>query len=344
MKTSTILTLAVSILFAVIAVFGVRSYLANQASMLAAQQQAEEKAPENTIVVAAQPMRFGKIVEPGSLRVIPWPAAKLPDGAFRTIDEVMFEDGSPRYVMSAIETDEPLLASKLTGPGQRATLSAALTEGMKAVSIRVNDVLGVAGFVLPGDRVDILLTRTRDDAPFTDVLLQGVRVLAIDQIADDRADKPSVVRTVTFEVSTREAQKLTLAANVGTLSLALRNIASAEVEDISPIDISDLGGGPTSAALLKEQELAAREARIAELEAAVRQVGEDVDAKVAAQLAALKKEFDSRPQPQPIIVQAPAPAPAPEVVRAPPPPAFVGIGVFRNTERVEYKVKSSVKY
>ena len=85
---------------------------------------------------------------------------------------------------------------------------------MKAVSIRVNDVLGVAGFVLPGDRVDIMLTRSdKAVGTYTDVLLQGVKVLAIDQTADDRADKPSVARTVTFEVSTQEAQKLTLAAN-----------------------------------------------------------------------------------------------------------------------------------
>ena len=69
--------------------------------------------------------------------------------------------------MSAMEKDEPVLASKITGPGQRATLSAALTEGMKAVSIRVNDVLGVAGFVLPGDRVDILLTRVARNARTT---------------------------------------------------------------------------------------------------------------------------------------------------------------------------------
>ncbi|MGO7388837.1 Flp pilus assembly protein CpaB, partial [Rhizobium ruizarguesonis] len=92
--------------------------------------------------------------------------------------------------------------------------------------------LGVAGFVRPSDRVDVLLTRVvrepaGNDQTFVDVLLQGVKVLAVDQTADERKDEPSVVKTVTFEVTTDEAQRLTLGSSIGTLSLALRNIASA---------------------------------------------------------------------------------------------------------------------
>jgi pilus assembly protein CpaB len=94
---------------------------------------------------------------------------------------------------------------------------------MKAVTIRVNDVEGVAGFVLPGDRVDVMLTRQQDKAvAAADVVLQNVRVLAIDQLADERTEKPSVVKAVTLEVEVTAAQKLALAATVGTLSLALR--------------------------------------------------------------------------------------------------------------------------
>ena len=156
------------------------------------------------------------------------------------MDEIL--DGKTRRVaLSGIEENEPILKTKLTGPGQRASLAAIIQDGMKAVTVRVNDVAGVAGFVLPGERVDILLTRSleREDA-YADVLLQNVKVLAIDQSADDRSDKPSIVKAVTLEVNTGQAQKLTLAGTVGTLSLALRAAGAAEVEPTRRVAIDDL--------------------------------------------------------------------------------------------------------
>ena len=136
-------------------------------------------------------------------------------------------------MLTAIEANEPILSSKITGPGQRATLSAMIADGMRAVTIRVNDVEGVAGFVLPGDRVDVALTRQGDKSASTstDVVLQNVKVLAIDQIADERADKPSIARAVTLEVDTNSAQKLALASPVGTLSLMLRKAGEATSEN-----------------------------------------------------------------------------------------------------------------
>src|SRR5262249_39571753 len=141
----------------------------------------------NTIVVAATPMRFGNLLQSSNLKEIPWPVGSLPEGAFAKSEDLL--KGGDRYVLTAIEANEPVLGWKITGSGQRATLSASLDVGMKAVTIRVNDVLGVAGFVLPGDRVDVLLTRNRSDdasdpGSYVDVLLQGVKVLAIDQSAD----------------------------------------------------------------------------------------------------------------------------------------------------------------
>jgi pilus assembly protein CpaB len=106
-----------------------------------------------------------------------------------------------RIVLTAIERNEPVLSSKVTGPGQRATLSAMLGEGLKAATVRVNDIDGVGGFVLPGDHVDVTLTRQVDKTnASTEVVLQNVRGLAIDQIADERIDKPAVVKAVTLEV------------------------------------------------------------------------------------------------------------------------------------------------
>ena len=98
-----------------------------------------------------------------------------------------------RIVLASIERNEPILRTKITGPGQKATLSAVIQDGMRAVTVRVNDVEGVAGFVLPGDHVDVLLTRQAERTTGTnDVVIQNTRVLAVDQLADDAADRPTV--------------------------------------------------------------------------------------------------------------------------------------------------------
>jgi pilus assembly protein CpaB len=145
---------------------------------------------------------------------------------------------------------EPVLNDKVTGPGQRASLSAVLTDGMKAVSIRVNDVIGVSGFVLPGDRVDIVLTRTIKDKPsangkdtvYNEVMLQNVRVLAVDQTSDPKVETPKIVRTVTVETNLADAQKIILGSTVGELSLILRdNAAAKEVAESHRINADDLG-------------------------------------------------------------------------------------------------------
>src|SRR3546814_8468377 len=122
---------------------------------------------------------------------------------------------------------------------------------MRAVTIRVNDVAGVAGFVLPGDRVDVLLTRDRTGVEggnvannlLTDVLLQNVKVLGIDQDANQEKDKSSVAKAVTLEVSPQQAQKLALASQLGSLALMLRNLGDAEPEMVKTITTRDLSVG-----------------------------------------------------------------------------------------------------
>jgi pilus assembly protein CpaB len=120
---------------------------------------------------------------------------------------------------------------------------------MRAVTIRVNDVEGVGGFVLPGDRVDVSLTRQGDrTASTTDVVLQSVKVLAIDQTADERADKPAIARSVTLEVDVNSAQKLALASSGGTLSLMLRRAGEAGSEQARRVTMGDLLGTSAPAA------------------------------------------------------------------------------------------------
>jgi pilus assembly protein CpaB len=238
-RSSTIVMIGFAIVFGLLAVFVAQSWLNNQAEMRAKSMEAQKKPVETqTIVVAAKPLRFGNELGAMSLREIPWPKAALPAGAFSKISELT---SSRRVVLTAIEANEPILASKITGSGQRATLSAVLTDGMKAVTIRVNDVEGVAGFVLPGDRVDVVLTRQQDKAvAAADIVLQNVRVLAVDQIADERAEKPSIAKAVTLEVEATAAQKLALAGAVGTLSLALRKAGEATPSNTRRITVSDL--------------------------------------------------------------------------------------------------------
>ena len=244
MRTSTFVMIGFAVLFGLLAVFLAQIWLNNQADERLKSIEAQRKAapPARSIVVAGKPLRFGDELSSGALREMPWPDNALPAGAFGKIADLT---SSKRIVLMPIDTNEAVLASKITGPGQRATLSAMLGDGMKAVTIRVNDVEGVAGFVLPGDRVDILLTRTGEkNNAVNDVVIQDVRVLAVDQLADQRAEKPSVVKAVTIEVDPTEGQKVALAATVGTLSLLLRKAGDAAAGDTRRVTIRDLMTAP----------------------------------------------------------------------------------------------------
>jgi pilus assembly protein CpaB len=239
-RSSTIIMIAFAVVFGLLAVFVAQSWLNNQAALRMKSLEAQKRPiATRTIVVAAKPLRFGMELSRQTLREIPWPDDALPPGSFSSIADLLSE--GRRVVLTAIEQNEPILAPKITGPGQRATLSAVIRDGFRAVTVRVNDVEGVGGFVLPGDRVDVMLTRQIDKGNATsDVVLQNTRVLAIDQLADERTDKPAVVKAVTLEVDTVGAQKLSLAASIGTLSLMLRKAGEAGPAYTRRVTISDL--------------------------------------------------------------------------------------------------------
>jgi pilus assembly protein CpaB len=246
-RVSTLVMIGFAVLFGLLAVFIAQSWLNSQAEMRMRDLEANRKPiATQTIVVASKALRFGSELSPSSLRELPWPEGALPAGAFAKISDLT--SNGRRVVLTAIEANEPVLATKVTGPGQRATLSAVIADGMRAVAIRVNDVDGVAGFVLPGDRVDIALTRQADKINSNDVVLQNVKVLAIDQIADERTDKPSIARAVTLEVNANDAQKIALAATIGNLSLMLRRAGEAKAADTRRVTLGDLSNGVPSAA------------------------------------------------------------------------------------------------
>lgn len=199
-----------------------------------------------TVVVAANNLPFGAAIKRDYLKTVQWPQESIPAGAFHSIDEVFAgSDGSDRIVLRPIVSDEPVLKSTVSGFGAKATLSREVAPGMRAVSIRINDVSGVAGFLLPGDRVDVMLTRKLPgDNPnndlVTDVILQDITVLGTDQLSDQNRDKPVVARTATLQVTTEQAQKLALAQEAGTLSLALRSVATVGHEQTSRVEAGDL--------------------------------------------------------------------------------------------------------
>jgi pilus assembly protein CpaB len=242
-RASTIVMIATAVVFGVLAVFVAQSWLNRQADLRMKNLESQRKTVSTSVVVVARsPLRFGMQITPQVLREIEWPGAAIPAGAFTSIRDLI--EGDKRSVLASIEVNEPIVAAKITGPGQKATLSAVIQDGMKAVTIRVNDVEGVAGFVLPGDRVDVLVTRTQEkEQGSNDVVLQNIRVLAIDQLADDRTDKPQVVKAVTLEVDTISAQKLSLAASVGNLSLVLRKAGEVVAEGSRRVTLTDIVNG-----------------------------------------------------------------------------------------------------
>jgi pilus assembly protein CpaB len=205
-----------------------------------------EQASNGTIVVAAAALGYGTVLNKDNVREVPWHGAKI-TAAFATTDEMLKE--GRRVVLTPLEANEPIFRPKVTGSGSRASLSSLLEEGMRAVTVRVDDVRGVAGFVLPADRVDVVLIRTETHANgsadnYSDVLLQFVKVLAVDQLANDvpvRQEQPTVAKAVTLEVTTEQAQKILLAQNIGKLSLILRQVGEAHPALARRISERDLG-------------------------------------------------------------------------------------------------------
>jgi pilus assembly protein CpaB len=222
----------------------VRVWLAQQTTT------AEAAVPQTTLVVARTQLAFGTKLTPELLKTVEWPSDSVPKGAFTNVDALLGGD-KQRVVIRSLEPNELILEGKITGPDGRGTLSMTIEEGKRAYTIRVDDVHGVGGFVLPADRVDILLTRDSQQSSdqrqrVADLLLQNVKVLAIDQEASDRVEGAKLARSVTLEVTPEQAQKLTLASSIGTLSLTLRNYAATDDTRSRTITIHDLTRGDES--------------------------------------------------------------------------------------------------
>jgi pilus assembly protein CpaB len=210
------------------------------------------------VVVASGPIAYGAKLDAAHLAIEQLPAGDAPQGAYATTAQILSQPGGAPIALTPIAAREPLLPSKLSGGGARPTVSAVIADGMRAYTVGVGDVNGVGGHVLPGDRVDVILSR---DIPVinipnqptcgnckrvrADVLVQDVRVLGMDLNHDPTTTQAMVAHTATLEVSVQDAQKLAVATSVGTLSLALRRTGAAEMTPTRTVEVADLrSNGP----------------------------------------------------------------------------------------------------
>lgn len=239
LRRQSLIALGIAVVLGLLAV-----YLAN--IFLTTSEQRAASAPVGTtkVAVAAVPLDYGVDVTPEKVRFVDFPMASVPPGSFGTVAELL-PAGKRRVALRPMQVNEPILASKISGEGQSASLAALLPDGKRAAAVRIDDVTGVAGFVQPNDAVDVLITRqargTNRDERVTDVLLQNVRVIAIDQQAKDANGEPKLARTATLEVEPLDAQKLALGQQVGNLSLVLRKPgAEQDSPMIETVSLEDL--------------------------------------------------------------------------------------------------------
>lgn len=230
----SLIALAVALLLGVFAVYLANVFLTNK-------EASAEKALAGTtkVAVAAVPLDFGMPLTPEKVRFVDYPTNSLPAGTYARIEDIL-PAGKQRVALRPMAVNEPILASKISGEGNR-SIAALLPDGKRAAAVRVNDVSGVAGFVQPNDSVDVLVTRSVGDREITDVLLQDTRVIAMDQNAKNADGTPNLARTATLEVDPLDAQKLALGQQIGSLSLVLRKAGEEQnnpvVETVSLEDL-----------------------------------------------------------------------------------------------------------
>jgi pilus assembly protein CpaB len=163
------------------------------------------------VLVAAKDIPYGEKITPELVRTVQWPADSVPAEAITKSAELFEGPDAPRIALRPLAAQEPFLKPKVSGFGERPILSRKVAPGMRAFSVRINDISGVAGFILPGDRVDIMLTRQNDNSGreglATEVLLQNIVVLGINQESRETIDEPVLARSATFEVTPEQAMR-----------------------------------------------------------------------------------------------------------------------------------------
>jgi pilus assembly protein CpaB len=218
--------------------------------------------PKHQIVVATKDLPLGSLLRAEDVRLQAWPGDALPAGYASSIADVV-----GRGIITPVRLNEPLLDSKIAAKDSGGGLPIIIPEGMRALSVRVDEVVGVAGFVLPGTRVDVLLTMPAGEAQgdeakgsITRIVLQNIQVLAAGQtIQKDAEGKPQVVQVMTLLVDPAQAERLTLASGVGKIQMALRNMLDVDTARTSGVRSTQLiqppsaSRGPTRAVVVRSR-------------------------------------------------------------------------------------------
>ncbi len=193
------------------------------------------------VLVAKSALDYGTKIESKHLQWVEWPKQAVPPGSFTSVEALFGDQGKDsRVVLRPIEPGEPILKGKITKLGESPRMSMNLGDGKRAVAVNVDATAGVAGFVSPGDRVDVMLIREIEGELVSSIILQSVPVIATDQRSRTDSTGAQTFRSVTFEVDTVQAQKLALAQQVGRLSLTLRGISEQVGDDIKPVTADSL--------------------------------------------------------------------------------------------------------
>jgi pilus assembly protein CpaB len=261
MRTGTVVSLGASAVLGIGALVVARLWLPQSAHPPQTKALPEMTSGTVPVVVASGPIAFGTKLDASKLAVVRLPSSAVPPGAFSTPAQLLSQPGGAPVALISIAPHEPLLPAKLSGPGARPIVSAGITEGMHAYTIGVTETAGVGGHVLPGDRVDVIVSR--DVPPPTvkakdgsetdsnvkrvraDVVLQDIKVLGMDLNVDPTTTTSVISHTATLEVSVQDAEKLAVATQAGTMSLALRRLGQADVAPTRTVEIADLqSSGP----------------------------------------------------------------------------------------------------
>ena len=237
MNLRTVLLLVFALSAAAVTAFFAKSYIADQLAALKDQAPAAAEAPMmpvKEVLVADQDLATGTFVKPEHLKWQQWPEDGVNDGYLvRGVNTEEELEGA--VVRTRLFAGEPITKQRVVHPGERGFLAAVLEPGKRAVSVPVDATSGISGFVFPGDSVDVILTfkatvknEDTDDNKerfFSETLLPEIRVLAIDQAVDNTDGSAKVAKTATLEVTPKEAEKVAIALEIGTLSLSLQSLA-----------------------------------------------------------------------------------------------------------------------
>lgn len=206
-------------------------------------QQRQAVIETTEVVIVTAPLRYGQTLNRSYVRVIDWPAAFVPMGAFTSIDQVFPPDAEgERMALRAIERNEPLLRAKVTEPGQDAGVASRLGSGMRAFSISVDVTTGVAGFIRPGDRVDVYWTGGGRGERVTRLIQTNLQIIAVDQQSDQDQNNPMLARTITVEAPPERIGALAQAQASGTLSLALVGVGDETESGMVEVGLDDILG------------------------------------------------------------------------------------------------------